>query len=274
MKKTLLACVLGVSLLVAAIVDNTMPFAYSVAVASPAAGQESTKELYAWQGTINDTIPVSVWFEVKNGVAVGAITYTKTGSNKPIFLLGKTLSGKGSFYLNEVLPDGVFSGTIEGSVEGDIFSGTWTGPDTVREKGSDFVTKEGKVFPITLHKNDNTPKGHDWALNTASALGNYAYSYGKYQPHGTGAIHALDADRITIELFGSRGAPSYNMATVDALDCQRQGNSFFCDLDESCAVTVQVFNGFIKVGLVEDRNCLGYFGMGAHVEGSYIKLAQ
>ena len=258
MKKNLWVCVLTM------LVSCTFAFAPNGFTAP--AGE------YAWQGTINSTIPVSVWFAIKDDLVVGELTYTKTGSNKPIRLIGKVNPDDGRLDLRERLPDGTVTGIIDGSIKKDTFEGTWTGPGKIKESGNNYERIDGKIFPVILKKSDDASKKYTWA--TGNAVGKYAYSYGKHQYRGMATIHAADDTSINVEIFSVTSAPSFNQAQLDAVDCPREGNAYLCDMEANCAVTVRIFDDFISVDQVKDRYCTGYFGMNAHVTGTYIKLAQ
>ena len=71
---------------------------------------------YQGEGAINGTIPVSLWFESRDGIISGEIVYTRTKDRTPIRILGR-VQDNGLLRLREMLPDGRVSGTITGSPE-------------------------------------------------------------------------------------------------------------------------------------------------------------
>jgi Uncharacterized protein conserved in bacteria len=263
MKRALFACVLVCTLCLSAAL-----------AAEPAADNKGPKPgLYAWAGEINGKIPVAVWFAVEDGVVAGELTYTKTGSNKPIRLLG-TLDLAGGLELREMLPDGTISGYISIGIKSNAPEGTWRGAGKMVRQGNAYDYKEGKTFPLTLRRADLPAGAKGLSADMGKVVGNYSYSYGKDQGRGASAIHALNESRVRMDFDANIAAPSYNMARVEAMDCPWKGRSFLCEIDEGCAVTVRVFDGFMVVGMEEERNCAGSFGHGAHVAGIYIKTAK
>ncbi|MDL2313522.1 hypothetical protein LJC36_00910 [Desulfovibrio sp. OttesenSCG-928-C14] len=106
---------------------------------------------HAWQGEINNTIPVSVWFEIRDGLIVGELIYTNTKEKKPIRLLGK-VEATGELRMQEMLPDGLISGMISGKIAQDSFEGTWSTAGKFATKGKTNKYIEGKRYRLRLSK--------------------------------------------------------------------------------------------------------------------------
>ena len=125
----------------------TAPF-ISATPANAAAHDAKKMEHYDWQGEIGGRIPVAVWFETRDGLIAGEIVYTRTKEKKPIRLLG-TVS-QGQLRMQEMLPDGLVTGRITGTIKDGVFEGDWVAPGKVTKKGENFEIVDGKEFPIRL----------------------------------------------------------------------------------------------------------------------------
>jgi hypothetical protein len=246
-----------------------------LSVAAPVALAGSLEEgvTHAWQGEINGKIPVSLWLEAKGDLLTGEIVYTKTGSNKPIRLLGTREND--TLMVHEMLPNGTISGRIHGKAEGDTFTGKWTAPDKVTEKkDGTYSTREGKTYSITLTKSGTKPGSYSWDMDPKKVTGTYEYSYGAYQGTGKAVIYSFGGGKAEIDVNAYTGAPSFNMAELDKTQVTVQGNTITHELEETCAFTARLYNDFLVITHELEKNCSGYFGRNANLAGTYLRQAK
>ena len=226
---------------------------------------------FVWQGEINGKIPISLWLEAKNDLIAGEIIYTKTGSNKPIRLLG-TMEEDNTLLLYEMLPDGTISGRIQGRVEGNAFTGKWSAPDKVTEKkNGSYATKEGKTYSISLSEASTKPGSYLWEMKQQNGIGTYRYSCGNYQGSGEAIIYSFGGGKAEIGINTTIGAPSFNMADMDKTQVTVQGNTITHELADDCAFTAQIYNDFLMIKHDREKSCQGYFGRNADLAGIYLK---
>ncbi|MCD7036891.1 hypothetical protein LRQ11_31620 [Pseudomonas sp. MAFF 311095] len=81
-------------------------------------------------GTLNGKIPVQLWYQQQGAVLIGEVRYTKSGSGKPIKLVGEQgeYDGKAFDYLFEYTDDGHQTGIwriTQETVEPYRYSGSW-----------------------------------------------------------------------------------------------------------------------------------------------------
>ncbi|WDU64791.1 hypothetical protein LRS56_10140 [Pseudomonas poae] len=104
-------------------------------------------------GTLNGKIPVQLWYQQQGAVLIGEVRYTKSGSGKPIKLVGEQgeYDGKAFDYLFEYADDGHQTGIwriTRETVEPYRYSGTWVSS----AKG------DAPELPIQLHQEDREPE--------------------------------------------------------------------------------------------------------------------
>ena len=263
MKKTLL-------LVVAACL-----YTLCVTPALAADGNSDQAQRYSLQGEINAKIPVSVWFEIKDGIVAGELVYTKTGSNTPVRILGTSESGGANVRIYEIFPDGVITGIINGALKDGAFTGTWSGPGKMKESADGrYSFTEGKSYPILLRKSDAKPGNVAWNADSASIPGTYRYSHGKNMGQGEVVIHSVDSTAAELEIHSVTNAPAFNMADIDKRQCTIVDNAILCEADETCAFNIRIAGDFLTIDYLEGRYCVGYFGANAHVTGTYLKMAK
>ena len=250
-------------------------FCLMLSVTIPVALAASLEEgvTHLWQGEINGKIPVSLWFEAKGNLLAGEIVYTKTGSNKPIRLLG-TMENN-TLMLHEMLPDGTISGRIHGNVGGDSFTGKWTAPDKVTEKkNGTYSTREGKTYSISLAKSATQPGSYAWNMDPKKVTGTYTYSHGAHQGSGKAVIYSFGGGKAEMGVNTNIGAPSFNMADLDKTQVAVQGNTITHELEEDCAFTALLYNDFLVITHAREKNCANYFGRNASLAGTYLRQAK
>ncbi len=104
-------------------------------------------------GTLNGKIPVQLWYQQQGAVLIGELRYTKSGSGKPIKLVGELGEyGDQSFvYLHEYADDGHQTGIwriTRETVEPYAYSGTWV-------SGAQGDKPE---LQMQLHREDREPE--------------------------------------------------------------------------------------------------------------------
>jgi hypothetical protein len=231
----------------------------------------------AWQGDINGTIPVQVWYAQQGDVLVGEIVYSNTKNKTPIRLIGAKSREHNVLVLDEMFSDGLVTGTLSGSITGGLFTGTWRAPQKARDttgKGGPYTITEGKEYPLRLALVDAPEKTVAWKHNPEEVAGTYRYSYGKNNAFGTLALQPVGNGEVELEIHSSTSAPAFNMADVEKRKERIAGDRIVCELEDSCAFAIQLFKDFVVVDYIDNRNCVGYFGRGAGVAGRYVKQAR
>ncbi len=244
-----------------------------VGFAASASPETAEAQSYGWQGNINGNIPVSVWFEARDGIVVGEITYTKTGANKPIRLLGGT--GGSRWVMKEMLPGGQVTGTIDGTISGDVFDGEWMGTGTIKKKETRYERVAGKTFPIRLTRTSTPAKTFNWDFDPATLEGEYLYTYGQDNAAGVLSVSRAKDGSVEFDIETDGGAPSFRAALFPDYNKKEKavlrGNRIVQELDDSCAFEVLFFSDFATVQYIDGKSCNGWFGLEASITGDFLK---
>ncbi|MDL2216646.1 hypothetical protein LJB81_02790 [Desulfovibrio sp. OttesenSCG-928-M14] len=224
---------------------------------------------HAWQGAINDKIPVSIWCEIRDGLIVGELVYTNTKEKKPIRLLG-TVEADGELRMQEMLPDGLISGLIGGKITQGSFEGAWSAPGKLVTKGNNHEYIEGKSYHLRLSNATLPHTPFHWEHDPNALAGKYAYSYGKDMNYGVIALVRAEGQKMNCSIDSSSSAPSYNMAQT-SFTTGAAGDRILYEEDASCAFEILLFNGFLVTRYLEGKTCDGWFGRGTTVEGIFVK---
>lgn len=235
-------------------------------------------QYYEGKGTINDKIPVAVWFDSKDGLIFGEIVYTDTKSRTPIRLLGRR-EEDGYYRLFEMLPNGNISGTIKGVLVNGVLSGTWIGrPQIIVKNEDDYQYKEGKKYSIKVSAVERTHAPYTWELEAGNASGIYAYSVGDNCDSGTVNLQIDTDGTVRYRIIGLTGEPFYRTACFpeDALSdefaaAKLNGNRILIEEDEGCAIELLLYNDFLVSRYVDGRDCRFRVGNGATAEGLFLK---
>ena len=240
-------------------------------------------QYYEGKGVINDKIPVSIWFDIRDGLVSGEIVYTRTKAKIPIRLLGRE-EDDGSYRLHEMLPNGDISGTITGTLVNGVLSGTWHGrPRIVEKNEGGYEYKDGKKFTIKVSAVERTHAPYNWSFDVEKASGTYAYSLGDNCGDGTVVLQVSNDGTVRYRLIGLTGAPSYRMACFpeDALSgeiavanlavANLHGNRILIEEDETCAIEILLYNDFLVSRYVDGKDCRYRVGNGATAEGLFLK---
>lgn len=240
-----------------------------------AAGEETVR--HDWVGTINAQIPVAVWMETRDGLVAGEIVYTSTKAKKPIRLLGRVLND-GRLQVHELLPTGIVTGTLSGSITKGDFAGSWSGSDRISKKGSRFSLVEGKRYPVSLQRHAPLSGAFSWNFNPDDFAGTYSYAYGQYDASGELTLKSGENGIVEYRIEACTRAPHFNMAVIPQdieakMEKGRlQGNRIlYQSRDGSCAFEILLFNNFAAVRYTGKNQCRNSFGMGAKVEGLFVR---
>lgn len=233
---------------------------------------------YEGTGGINGSIPVSVWFDIKDGLVFGEIVYTRTKNKTPIRLLGKK-EEDGSCLLYEMLPNGDISGTIAGTLANGVLSGTWYGrPQKIEKSEGNYEVRNGKKFPVKISAAERTHAPHNWEFDAKKASGTYAYSLGDNCDDGTLFLQINNDGTVSYRLIGLTGAPFYRTACFpeNALSGETAitkllGNKILIEEDEKCSIEILLYNDFLVSRYVDGKDCQHRVGNGATAEGLFTK---
>lgn len=228
---------------------------FLVLVSLPSISQVKDGTVYSWDATIGKQTKASIWFEKRDSVVVGEITYTKT--NKPIKLRG-ILTKEDGYRLLEFESSGNVTGIITGNFKDSSFSGDWLSPKTRKELSLVLKLKSSFVAPKAV---TSIPKVYD---------GTYRYGYSKDGPQGYLAVKRINANTAQIEFQNHTAAPAYNQATVDSVKVPINNNQIIYKLETNCVFRIRFYNDIAVVDYVNEQYECG-FGMNATVDGVYLR---
>ncbi|WP_213939206.1 hypothetical protein [Pseudomonas sp. dw_612] len=103
-----------------------------------------------FRGTLNDKIAFELWWQIQGEVYIGEVRYGKSGSGKPIRLVGDSVYGRGVL-LHELDDDGQITGDWSLKDEPDEqgnYTGTWR--SAKREFNAKMRLAEFKIAPQKL----------------------------------------------------------------------------------------------------------------------------
>ena len=215
---------------------------------------------YAWDGTMKSTIPVRMVIEInRNGYVAGELTYTRTGSGKPILLLGEVIEDTPlHLNLSEFQPDGTVSGDISITVSGNgQAAGTWSGGQ------KEFSLKLDKCRTVGFDGFDSK------FIEAAPADFGASYEWDRTtdpnRPATGWAGFTFDRDKVKYDF--SVCMPNFAMADGEAvmtnpLTVKGEGFSY----------EVTFYRQFITVKTIEQE--FGVFGLGATLAGIYAKTGK
>lgn len=215
-----------------------------------------TQKEICWQGNINSKIPVFIHYQVKDSVVVGEIVYLNTKNKKPITLLG-TIAPNNSCRLLEFAPTGTITGIIEVNINSSSCNGSWFSPNDKKELTLALTSKD----TVMASKN----------IDSKNITGNYHYQYGKEGYNGDLDIELLPNGKATFEIMSLTEGSSPNIAEVEKDTITLKKNRFIYRLpDSDCAFEVIFYHNFAHIHYINNA-CTNQFGMGATVEGIYLK---
>lgn len=215
-----------------------------------------TQKEISWQGMINNKIPVWIHYQIKDSLVIGEITYLNTKNKKPITLLGN-LNTDNSCRLLEFDTTGTITGIIEANITSNSCKGSWFSPIDKKELNISLTPKDTLVASkVTDCKNIS---------------GNYHYQYGENGYNGDLNIELLPNSKAAFEIISLTEGNSPNIAEVEKDTITLKNNKFIYHLpDSDCAFEVIFYNNFAYIHYINNA-CTNQFGMGATVEGIFLK---
>jgi hypothetical protein len=118
------------------------------------------EDLVMLRGTLEGNIEVELWWQVQGAVYVGEVRYPKSGSGKPIRLIGGPYDD-GGVLLHELRDDGRNTGDwyLEGTPDAQGYqSGTWHGADqrvlTAQTRPTAFKIAASALQPVDSSQRD------------------------------------------------------------------------------------------------------------------------
>ena len=216
----------------------------------------TAQTIRTYDGAVNDKYPVSLTLTTDDNLAYGTLIYKRSGV--PIRVVGTVEKGK--LLLNEFYGKSTVTGIFNGQASAKGYLGSWFSPKP-NAKELTFALTETSEKP-----GPNSP--------TVNPTGTYAYSFEK--EGGSGQVHVkqLANNQITVAMEANRGAPSFNMATVEKTTLKLRGNKAIYSSKEygKCTLKLHFFEGGVSVGYVGDDHDCG-FGNAATVTGNYVKTS-
>ena len=243
---------------------------FSLFIVMLAAGMAQAQNItgrYAWEGTLDGKIAIRLAIEVNSeGIVAGSILYPKAKKAAPILVVGSTYEG-GMFYLSEYLADGRVTGNMGFEIKGGLPVGEWTNPKTL--KSYQFTSMRKIAFPNgfggKLVPESPGNIGHEYGFMTYSEPYNdYMGGNFTFRAAGKNKVHfeACNAVRNIAEGESEAGRPAV-----------LSGNHFVYRNVNECGYGFEAFfyPQFMVARSVTDGDTVGCFGMGASLEGVYIK---
>jgi hypothetical protein len=225
-------------------------------LATFAKAQTHTRTTRTFDGSVNDKYPVSLTLTTDDNLAYGTLVYKRSGI--PIRVVG-SLQG-GNLTLHEFDKGSGVTGVFSGQASARGYLGQWFAPKI-----------NAKEMPFSLTQTSQQPA----PSRTVGVLtGTYAFNFGKESAAGELLVHQIGTDRVTIAFDANRGAPSFNLATIDKTTLKLRGNQAVYSTKEfgRCTIRLTFFEGGVSVVYVgEDYDC--GFGNGASVSGNYVKTS-
>lgn len=221
---------------------------------------QTSNGIYAWEGTINNKIPVFLWATTRGDVLFGEIVYKNIG--KPIKLRG-TIEKDNSFRVFEFEPSGNITGIITGMQENNNFNGEWFSPKTRDE------------FKLILKLKDTSLTAIDTTTTAKKYSGIYTYGFSDAGHQGYLKVTKLRADDYTFEINNVTEAPGRNMATAGPDTVTIKNNQFIykSDYSANCEYKIRIFKDIVVINYIDDKTDCG-FGHNATVDGVYLKTKE
>lgn len=204
-----------------------------------------------FDGVINRA-PVLMTLTFDDNLIYGTLVYKRVGH--AIKVIGSLENG--NILLHEFDSKAEVSGIFYGTKKGNEITGSWSKP-SIQKELSFSMKKTSQI------KTETDP---------ISFTGTYAYSLGKDAGAGTLSVHQIGREKITIEMQANRGAPSYNMATIEKTTLKLNGNHAIYENNEfgKCKLKITFFEGGASVIYLDEAFECG-FGNAATVIGNYLK---
>ncbi len=214
------------------------------------------RSIRTYEGAVNDKYPVSLTLTTHDNLAYGTLIYKRSGV--PIRVVGTLESG--SLLLHEFDTKSGITGIFNGQASAKGYLGSWFSPKS-----------NGKELTFSLTRTSEKPAP---APASFDPTGTYTYSFGKEAGAGQLYVQQKAGGQVVVAMEGNRGAPSYNMATVEKTTLKLRGNQAVYSSKEygKCTIKLTFFEEGASVVYVGDEYECG-FGNAATVTGNYVKTS-
>ena len=210
----------------------------------------------AWQGNLNGTIPVLMWYSKTDSVLYGQVYYTNQKAPKPIKIIGVVQDN--SYRILEFMSDGNITGIWSLTPQVSSAEGDWFGSENKKTLNTSLMHIDTAVNIADISEIDNV-------------TGTYSYAYGKDGGAGHLEVKQIDSKAIIVNFENVTSAPAYNMAFMkDTVSISNNIAQYHSDEFGSCSFKLAFYNNFVIVDYVNDEADCG-FGHNATVDGIYLK---
>ena len=234
---------------------RTIHFLFALLYATAVAAKSNDAIKYQGTAMIGSSVKATIWFEERDSIVSGAITYAK--GRLPILIRG-VHERDGNYRILEFQKDGMVSGILTGTIKGTSFNGEWFSPESRKN-----LLLKCQLRASSIQK---APA----VLSTKDASGTFKYAYGKQGHRGFLKVVYTGEDYVTVSFDNTTAAPAYNQAIVDPVTLPIRNNVVFYQMQEGCAFRIRLFQDFAIVDYpTEEYECS--FGMNASVDGIYCK---
>lgn len=213
--------------------------------------------VYKWTGTINNSIPVFMWFALKDSIIKGELVYLKTKNQLRITIIG-TVDEEGC-RIHEFESNGNITGNYVGKINNNEFSGSWYGTASRKEMTFQFATKDTSIV------------GTDTVFQPSINPGLYSYQFGKEGRQGGLKLEKENEGLISLDINCVTGAPAYNIAeaTPDSI-VVKDNTAEFKIADTKCPYKLRLFKDFLVIKHVNAIYDCG-FGNNADIDGVFLR---
>ncbi|HTE10945.1 MAG TPA: hypothetical protein VK645_08240 [Chitinophagaceae bacterium] len=222
--------------------------------------QRPVKEInsvYKFTGNINNSIPVFIWFVVKDNIIKGELIYLKTKKQLPITLIG-TIDEE-DCRIHEFQNDGNVTGTYVGNISNKEFKGSW------------YATASEKELAFKLTAKDTILETVDADFHPSTVTGTYSYQFGKKGPQGGLEVKKINDSLVSLDINCVTRAPAYNIAETKADSIAlKNGTSEYKIPDTKCMYRISFFKNFLVINHINKEFDCG-FGNNADIQGVFIK---
>lgn len=233
-----------------------------------AKAQNSTSKKYdqVWEGTLENRIPVLLYYQEAHHLTVGKVVYLNTHAKQPIPVISHFQSEGGSFILNEYDKTGNITGVWTLTQKGDSLVGIWDKPFSTQKYG------------VHLTKKDTLIPAEPMTADPSEIAGEYYYQYGEKGPQGEWKIQRIGRDSIAVDAYGVTSAPARNIADVTDTVALKENHFSYTVSDnwsgKKCKIVIkgQFYKNFLWVTYINEHPCRSYFGHNATLEGVYYKI--
>lgn len=228
----------------------------------------SQKHDQVWQGSIENIVPVFLYYQKVDSLIVGKVIQLKSKANQPFSVISNFRSSDGSFILNEYDKTGNITGVWTLTQKGDSLVGIWDKPFSVQK------------YDVHLTKKDTLILAEPIVADPSKITGDYFYQYGEKGPQGEWKVKRVGRDSLAINAWSVTHAPARNIAEIEDT-VALTGTHFIYKInmeeswmDKPCKIIMkgQFYKNFLRVTYINENPCAFYFGHNATLEGIFYKI--